>query len=182
MSSSKDEEINRRINLGWQTFGRSSWIFKDKKIPLTLKRKVYNQCILPTVTYGSETWNLTTKQTIKLRSMQRAHERIMLGVSLRDHIKSEEIRSKTGLLDIMSVISAKKWKWAGHLARLTDNRWTYKLTFWTPYGGKRNPGSQKIRWRDDLKKLRDHWHQDVQDRKFWKILEKAFVQQRTFQA
>ena len=56
--SSKENEIKRRITLGWQAFGRASSVFKNKKIPIILKRKVYDQCVLPTVTYGAETWNL----------------------------------------------------------------------------------------------------------------------------
>ena len=80
MNPSKEEEIKRRITLGWQAFGRASSTFKNKKIPLVLKRRVYNQCILPTVTYGAETWNLTKRLTRKLRSMQRAHERIIFNI------------------------------------------------------------------------------------------------------
>ena len=65
-TASKEQEIKRRITLGWQAFGRASAIFKNKEIPTCLKRQVYNQCIIPTVTYGSETWNLTKIQTMKL--------------------------------------------------------------------------------------------------------------------
>ena len=67
-SASKEQEIKRRITLRWQAFGRASAIFKNKDIPIVLKRQVYDQCILPTVTYGSETWNLTKQQTLKLRT------------------------------------------------------------------------------------------------------------------
>ena len=81
MKPSKEEEIKRRITLGWQAFGRASSTFKNQKIPLVLKRRVYNQCILPTVTYGAETWNLTKRLTRKLRSIQSAHERIMLNIT-----------------------------------------------------------------------------------------------------
>ena len=42
------------------------------------KRQVYDKCILPTVTYGFETWNLMKQQTLKLRTRQRSHERIRL--------------------------------------------------------------------------------------------------------
>ncbi|XP_037782019.1 uncharacterized protein LOC119578522 [Penaeus monodon] len=80
-NASREEEIKRRITLGWQAFGKASAILKNKEFPLVLKRQVYDQCITPTVTYGSETWNLTKKQLLKLRSMQREHERIMLGVT-----------------------------------------------------------------------------------------------------
>ena len=58
-TASKEQEIKRRITFGWQAFGRASVIFKNKAIPLELKRQVHNQCILPVVTYGAETWNLT---------------------------------------------------------------------------------------------------------------------------
>ena len=130
--ASKEQEIKRRITLGWQAFGRASAIFKNKEIPTCLKRQVYNQCIIPTVTYGSETWNLTKIQTMKLRSMQRAHERIMLNITWRDHKTAEWIREQTKLRDILETISKAKWTWAGHLTRRTDNRWTTKLAFWQP--------------------------------------------------
>ena len=163
-TASKEQEIKRRITLGWQAFGRASAIFINKEIPTCLKRQVYNQCIIPTVTYGSETWNLTKIQTMKLRSTQRAHERIMLNITWRDHKTAEWIREQTKLRDILETISKAKWTWAGHLTRRTDNRWTTKLTFWQPRGHTRNKGRPKFRWRDDLDKFRKHWHRDASDR------------------
>ena len=179
-TASKEQEIKRRITLGWQAFGRASAIFKNKEIPTYLKRQVYNQCIIPTVTYGSETWNLTKIQTMKLRSMQRAHERIMLNITWRDHKTAEWIREQTKLRDILETISKAKWTWAGHLTRRTDNRWTTKLTFWQPRGHTRNKGRPKFRWRDDLDKFRKHWHRDASDRLRWRQMGKAYVQLRTF--
>ena len=59
--------------------------------------------------YGSETWNLTKIQTMKLRSMQRVHERIMLNITWRDHKTAEWIREQTKLRDILETISKAKW-------------------------------------------------------------------------
>ena len=179
-TASKEQEIKLRITLGWQAFGGASAIFKNKEIPTCLKRQVYNQCIIPTVTYGSETWNLTKIQTMKLRSMQRAHERIMLNITWRDHKTAEWIREQTKLRYILETISKAKWTWAGHLTRRTDNRWTTKLTFWQPRGHTRNKGRPKFRWRDDLDKFRKHWHRDTSDRLRWRQMGKAYVQLRTF--
>ena len=50
-------------------------------ILIFLKRQVYDKCILSTVTYGSETWNLMKQQTLKLRTMQRSHKRIRLNIT-----------------------------------------------------------------------------------------------------
>jgi len=92
--SSREQEIKRRVTLGWQAFGRASTVFKSEKIAMTLKRKVYDQCILLTVTYNAETWNLTKKMALKLRTMQRAHERIMLNITWRDRKTAKWIREK----------------------------------------------------------------------------------------
>jgi len=177
-SASKEQEIKRRITMGWQAFGRASEIFKNKNMPLILKRKAYDQCILPTVTYGAETWNLTKALTLKLRTMQRAHERIMLGITWQDRKTAKWIREQTKVRDIVEVINNLKWNWAGHISRRNDNRWTTRITNWTPRGHTRNRGRQKTRWRDDLDKFQNHWHRTAQDRTSWRNMGKAYTQQR----
>ena len=52
----KEKEIKHRISSGWQAFGRASSIFKSK-MPTSLKRRVYNHCIIPKITYGYDTWS-----------------------------------------------------------------------------------------------------------------------------
>ena len=44
----------------------------------------------------------------------------------------------------------KYYQWAGHVVRLTDNRWTKLTTVWRPRTGKRNTGRPKTRWSDDI--------------------------------
>ncbi len=72
-----EKEIRRRIGMGWSAFGKLNLVM-NRYLPLNLKRKVYNQCILPVLTYGSETRRLTKKLERKLRSAQRGMERRML--------------------------------------------------------------------------------------------------------
>ncbi|KAI8439764.1 hypothetical protein MSG28_013451 [Choristoneura fumiferana] len=63
----------------------------------------------------------------KLKVTQRAMERAMLGVSLRDRIRNDDIRSRTKVTDIARRIAKLKWQWAGHIARRTDGRWGQKV-------------------------------------------------------
>ena len=49
----KEKERRRRISSGWLAFRRASSIFKSK-MPTSLKFRVYNQCIIPIITYGCE--------------------------------------------------------------------------------------------------------------------------------
>ena len=172
----KEQEIKRRISLGWKAFGRASSIFKSK-MPICLKRKVYNQCIIPTITYGCETWNLTKKLTLKLRSTQRAHERIMLGFKLKDRKRASWIREQTKLEDVVKTTKSLKWNWAGHVQRFQDNRWTKRTTEWIPRDQKRSIGRQRTRWRDELDRYEKNWRRMTQDRKKWREMRKAFAQQ-----
>jgi Reverse transcriptase (RNA-dependent DNA polymerase) len=176
----RDREIRRRIQLSWAAFAKVSHILRDHATPINLKRKVYDACILPVSTYGLETVALTQISANKLRVMQRAMERSMLGVSLRDKIKNEDIRKKTGIKDIVERIAELKWQWTGHIARQKDGRWTLRIIQWRPRETKRSVGRPPLRWIDDIKQIAGkHWHQTAQDRSKWKELGKAYVQEWT---
>ncbi|KAG7298647.1 hypothetical protein JYU34_018301 [Plutella xylostella] len=82
-------------------------------IPQSQKTKVFNQCVLPVMTYGAETWTLTVGLVHRFKVAQRAMERAMLGVSLMDRIRNEVIRQRTKFTDIAVKICKLKWQWAG---------------------------------------------------------------------
>ena len=81
----QEQEIKRRIKLGWRQYGKLSNIMRGD-IPICLKRKVFNQCIIPTITYGAETWTLTAKNGKEATSGTAQH-----GTKhVRDHIQRQE--------------------------------------------------------------------------------------------
>jgi len=43
--------------MAWSSFGTLHLIFKSK-LPMSPKRKFCNQCVLPVMMYGCETWTL----------------------------------------------------------------------------------------------------------------------------
>ena len=98
------------------TFGKNRDIFKSK-MPICLKRKIYNQCVIPAMTYGCETWKLTKQAENLLRVAQKAMERAMLGITLRDRKRSTWIREKTKVKDIIQVLKQQKLRLAGHQGR-----------------------------------------------------------------
>ena len=145
---------------------------------MSLRRKVFDQCVLTTIVYGAETWKMTKEMTQKLVTTQRAMERKMLHLSLKDKIRHTEIRKKTKVQDIMTKIKAAKWKWAGHVIRTNDNRWTKRMTEWQPRNGKRKRGRQKRRWRDDITSYMGTtaWTRTAMTRPEWKRLEAGFIE------
>ena len=146
--------------------------------PINFKRKIFNTCVLPVLIYSAETWSLLNKQEERLRVTQRSMERSMLGKSRRDRIRNEWIREKTGVMDVIEQVKRRKWKWAGHVARMSDDRWTIRISEWYPREGKRNRGRQLLRWRDELEKIAGkNWMREAKDRKNWKMLEEAYILQ-----
>ncbi|CAH2266074.1 jg17600 [Pararge aegeria aegeria] len=130
--------------------------------------------------YGTETWSLSMALIRRLRVTQRAMERAMLGVYLRDQIRNEEIHRRTRVTDIARRVAKLKWQWAGHMARRTDGRWGLKMLEWRPRTGKRSVGQPPTMWTDDIKRVaRSRWRQAAQDRVLWNSLQKTYVQQWT---
>ena len=110
------EEVKRRSRAGWNAFGNFNDIMKSN-IPICLKRKVFNQCVIPAMTYGSETWAVTKKMEQKLKTAQHSMERTMIGITKHDRKTLQWIRNQTRVTDIMKAIKTKNCRWAGHLAR-----------------------------------------------------------------
>ena len=53
------------------------------------------------------------------------------------------IRQKTGVKEIIEKVKEAKWRWAGHVARMNDNRWTRRLMDWQPRMGKEEEADRK---------------------------------------
>src|SRR5215469_3771925 len=168
MDGDIEDEIKRRIQLGWAAFGKHREIFKGD-IPLCLKRKMFDECILPVITYGAETWALTEILEEKLRVAQRRMERAMLGITIKDRRRNEWIRSQTKVKDVVQYIKCSKWQWAGHIARDAALKWSVTITEWTPLDDKRGRGRPKVRWEDEIRRAEGVlWRRAARDRSLWK--------------
>ncbi|CAH2232087.1 jg4761 [Pararge aegeria aegeria] len=97
----------------------------------------------------------------------------MLGVSLRDQIRNEQIRRITRVTEIAQRVAKLKWQWAGHIA-------AGMATPSIPATDTRSVGRPRTRWTDDIRRVAgSRWRQAVQDRVFWNSLQKTYVQQWT---
>lgn len=133
-------------------------------------------CIVPSLTYGSQTWTFTNEIKRKIKTCQRSMERSMLKIRKIQKTRSEDIRRKTRLTDALEQALRLKWKWAGHLSRFTDKRWSLQTTKWAGPAGKRSKGRPLKRWADDIKELvGKDWLTFSQNRDKWKELEEAFT-------
>lgn len=169
------KEIDRRIATAWRKYWANKDIFKSR-IPIYLKKKLMDNTILPSLLYGCQTWPLTREAVAKIAKFQRAAERSMLGLTLIDRVRNEDIRRKTKVIDAVTMLCKLKWKWAGHLARMTDGRWTERIIHWYPRNSARTRGRQKKRWKDDIIDVAGAaWPRIARDRIAWTSMEEAYI-------
>ncbi|GFN80043.1 endonuclease-reverse transcriptase [Plakobranchus ocellatus] len=166
MKNRTNEEIITRIRKAWYTFGKYRDILQDTTLPITLKIKIYDQCITTTMTYGCQTWTLNKQLCHKLKTAQRSMERKMLHIKLKDRIPTIEIRKKTQGIDVVQYIQRQKWRWTGHIAREKDNIWTTRCSEWQPRSGRRDRGRSEARWIYDIRRAAGpQWQRNAQDRR-----------------
>ncbi|CAH2096381.1 unnamed protein product [Euphydryas editha] len=169
------EEILRRINISWQKFWAHREILKGE-LPLSIKKAVMDSGILPCLTYGSQTWIYTKQIKEKIRICQAAMERSILSIRRINKTRNSIIRKRTKLIDFLHHSMKLKWKWAGHLARMHDSRWTKRAVMWEGPKGKRKRGRPSKRWVDDIQAIAgEEWHNRAKNRNLWSQMEEAFT-------
>ena len=104
-------------------------------------------------------------------------ERRMFNVKLKDRIRNTTIRQRTREPDMVQCVTNTKWKWAGHIARMKDNRWTIRSTE-SQTEGVRSVGRPKRRRRDDIVGQQGAvWTRIAMVRDRWKTLAEGYFLQ-----
>jgi len=120
--------------------------------------------------YGVETWALRGKDEELLVITEMRMLRWILGVSLKDRKRNEDIRRTVGVASIMDKIREARLRWYGHVQRREDGNCVMRIMEAEVYGH-RSRGRQQKRWFDmvqqDLKTLR-LTTMDAEDRDQWR--------------
>ena len=76
----------------------------------------------------------------------------------------------------------RKWRWAGHVSRRDDGRWSRRLLDWGPLGGRRSWGRPLLRWEDALchfaRTKGETWSKAGRDKVKWASWEDEFAATR----
>src|SRR6266481_2800602 len=128
-------ELLRRRRAGWAALGSIRTVTKAARDP-KLRADLFNTTVLPALCYGSETWALTKLLENKLRTSQAALERSLVGITLsaqrQRQLHNVDIRNMSKVKDALYYADRSKHRWAGHLMRQTDNRWSTSTLLWIP--------------------------------------------------
>ena len=96
--------------------------------------------ILPVVLCGCETWSLTLREERKLRVFENVVLRRILGNRRGEvtgewrRLHNEELNDLYTSLNIVRVIKSRRMRWAGHVARMGEEREVYRVLVGKPEG------------------------------------------------
>jgi len=105
-----------------------------------LKIKIYRNIILPVVLYGCETWSLTLREERKLRVFENMVLRRIFGHRKDEvtgewmRLHNEELNDAYSSPSIVRVIKSRRMRWAGHVARMGEERGVYRVLVGKPEG------------------------------------------------
>ena len=94
-------------------------------------------------------------------------------------LHNEKLHSLYRSHNIVRVIRSRRFRWAGHVARMEEGRSAFKILRGNPIG-KRPLGKPRRRWEDNIRMDLEevginavNWVDSVQDRDYWRALVNA---------
>lgn len=171
-------EIQRRIMAANRCFYGLQRHLRSKFLTRRTKCQIYKTLIRPVLTYGCESWTMRKSDEQLLLVFERKVLRTIFG-AMREGERwrrryNFELRRDFGDPDIVAIVKIQRLKWAGHLARMTDNR-APAVLFRNIPEGRRSVGRPRNRWSDgvqaDLRTLGvTNWQLAAQDRAAWNLI------------
>jgi hypothetical protein len=170
------DEIKSRLNLGTACYYSVQNLLSSRLISKNLKIKIHKTVTLPDVLYGCETWSL---EEHRLRVFENRVLRRIFGPKRKEDgswrkLHNDELHSLYSSLNIVRVIKSRRMRWAGHEARMGEERGVYRVLVGRSEG-KKPLGRPRRRWEDNIKMdLREtgidgsNWIQLAQDRVQWR--------------
>ena len=117
---------------GSKVLGAVRSILKGRSMSLRVKKTLYQQVIVPMVTYGAESWGLREAERRRLNVFEIKCQRPVVGVTRRYEIRNEEIRRKAGIEETLAEkVDRRVLRWFGHVERRDEWCWPRKVkTVW----------------------------------------------------
>ncbi|KAK6736847.1 hypothetical protein RB195_019502 [Necator americanus] len=137
MMNDLTSDLGRRRRATWGAYKSIEDVVKKTR-NTRLRADLFSTTALPALTYASETWASRKQEENAVSVIERAIERVMLGVSrftqVRDGIRSSLLRQRSKIRDAAAFAKESKIRWAGPVMRFNYNRWTRTVSDWVPLG------------------------------------------------
>jgi exonuclease III len=122
-----EAEIAKRVNMAKFAFFNKYKEFFRSWVPLRIKMRIYNTCILTILLYGCVTWTLTKPLLCKLETTHMNMLRFILDKKRRVHIRNKMVLTKLETCRIQEKVAYLRIKYAGRVSKMKEARLPWKL-------------------------------------------------------
>jgi len=113
-------EMFRRIGLASSVMGQLTCVWRQSRLSLCTKLRLYNALVVSVLLYGSENWTLTKSDEQKLEAFQMSCLRRILGIRWFDFVPNMSVMNQTQQRSICSRIRDRRVSIFGHVRRLRE--------------------------------------------------------------
>jgi len=116
-------ELQRRLTAANKSFWRLRRLWRDRKVSVGTKARVYAAVVRGTLLYGAESWVLRAVDVRKLAVFDRGRLRWVAGVRRIERVSNVELVERVRVKAVEEVVVERRWRWLGHVLRMDGNRW-----------------------------------------------------------
>ena len=120
----KDGDIRSEVNI---RIGKASYaydclknVWKEDRVSLQTKLKLFNAIVISVLLYGCETWKGLKEVEDRMRRFESNCLRRIMKIQWYDHVSEEELRRRTGQQSVVDKIKIARWKWYGHALQMAN--------------------------------------------------------------
>ena len=179
-----EREVCTRIALASAAFQKLRTVWNSRILSVTTKLKIYKSNVRSVLLYAAETWRTNKRIESKLRGFEGRCLRRILRIRWEHRVTNKEIARRTGINCIVEEVKRRRWRWLGHILRMSRSRHPHIALTWNPQG-KRRRGKPQGTWRRTIEEERrstgktwNELHWLAQDRDEWRIFVGALCSQR----
>ena len=118
-----EADVRHRVNEGCKVLGALKGVMKNRGLAMNVEKVV-----VPTVMYGSESWDVKVNERQKLNVFEMKCLRSTTGVSRLDRVRNEAVRARTGVRREWGArVDMNVLRWFGHVERMDNERLLKKV-------------------------------------------------------
>ena len=122
----------------------------NRGLGIQAKKCLYKGVIVPTALYGAEAWGMRSAERSKVNVLEMKCLRSLVGVSLMDRVRNEEVRRRAGIeMELASRADQRVSRWFGHVERMDEFRMTRRVLM-AEVSGVRVRGRPRLGWMDGV--------------------------------
>ena len=94
MEDMKGRDVVHRMSEGYRAWGALKSVLSHRRLGIKASKCLYEGVIVPTALYEAEAWGMRSTERRKVNVLEMKCLRSLVGVSLMDRVRNEEVRSR----------------------------------------------------------------------------------------